>query len=237
MNHPMFALSALLLTLTACYGADFNEDTGAPEPAGDCREVDCSSDEVCVESSASVWTCEVYEDWDGDGSPAHEDCNDTNSTIYPGAPEYCDDVDRDCDGIKQDDSCADLFGVRYRISVLDGSSPYRWDDVSFANPSPDMFVEYGPNLPSFNQHNCVTREVSDSETAEWYESCDFTIKWDDDFKFELRDQDAWGSELIYRWEWEGIEAITEFVSQAPGEFILEKPDSETSLRYRIERMD
>ena len=61
-----------------------------------------------------------YADLDGDGygrndspieqclQPASnyvllaEDCNDANDTIYPGAPEYCNDLDDNCDGTPDD---------------------------------------------------------------------------------------------------------------------------------------
>lgn len=40
---------------------------------------------------------ETSPDSDGDGFPDTVDCNDTNASIYPGAPEVCDGVDNNCD--------------------------------------------------------------------------------------------------------------------------------------------
>lgn len=40
------------------------------------------------------------EDLDGDGFPRGVDCNDSDPTIYPGAPEdFCTTVDNNCDGV------------------------------------------------------------------------------------------------------------------------------------------
>lgn len=40
-------------------------------------------------------------DADGDGWPAGVDCDDADAAINPSAPEYCDDVDSNCDGDPQ----------------------------------------------------------------------------------------------------------------------------------------
>ena len=42
-------------------------------------------------------------DSDHDGFPASEDCDDTNSLVHPGAPEVCNEIDDDCDGLTDDD--------------------------------------------------------------------------------------------------------------------------------------
>jgi hypothetical protein len=36
-------------------------------------------------------------DEDGDGSACGRDCNDRDASVYPGAPELCDEADNDCD--------------------------------------------------------------------------------------------------------------------------------------------
>ncbi|HXI02458.1 MAG TPA: MopE-related protein [Candidatus Saccharimonadales bacterium] len=41
-------------------------------------------------------------DADGDGSPSDLDCNDSNATVSPLAPEICDNLDNNCDGTTDD---------------------------------------------------------------------------------------------------------------------------------------
>ena len=54
---------------------------------------------------------EILDDLDGDGYSLEEgDCNDDSRTIYPGAPDPCDEVDNDCDGFADELFDADRDG-------------------------------------------------------------------------------------------------------------------------------
>jgi hypothetical protein len=78
-------------------------------------------DEVALTPSASFTPPEsLSEDGDGDGySELDGDCDDHDASSSPGATEYCDGVDNDCDGSVDEDSAADA-GTWYADS--DGDS-------------------------------------------------------------------------------------------------------------------
>ena len=61
----------------------------------------------------------VFADLDSDGYDEAEDCDDTNASIYPGAPEVCGDgVDNSCSG-EADAGCIDLLS---HVATVPGAS-------------------------------------------------------------------------------------------------------------------
>ncbi|HNH46542.1 MAG TPA: putative metal-binding motif-containing protein, partial [Myxococcota bacterium] len=60
--------------------------------------------------SGDVSTAPTKTDADGDGYTAEVDCDDSQALVNPDAPEKCDDLDNDCNGVI-DDAPIDLLTV------------------------------------------------------------------------------------------------------------------------------
>jgi hypothetical protein len=77
------------------YGGDAFEGASSEDP-GDLGEPDPTDDGGSDDTGDTSDTSDA----DGDGfSVADGDCDDTDMIIYPGAEEWCNDKDDDCDGI------------------------------------------------------------------------------------------------------------------------------------------
>ncbi len=101
------AVCAMGADYRGCGGATPPDD-GVPLPMGDesCLvDADCGVDQcamiACVAGECTPVGIRRELDFDGDGvqvAPCGDDCDDTNATVYPSAPEMCDGRDQDCDG-------------------------------------------------------------------------------------------------------------------------------------------
>jgi len=60
-------------------------------------EINLSNNQMSCDAPETIVACLI--DLDNDGFDSTIDCADTDSTCYPGAPELCDGLDNNCDGI------------------------------------------------------------------------------------------------------------------------------------------
>ena len=105
--------------------------SGAVAAGGDCDDTDPAYRPDAVEDDCldpNDYNCDGsvgYDDADGDGHPACEDCDDADADVFPGAAEVCDGDDNDCDDAVDEDAVdavtwyADQDGDRHG----DASSP------------------------------------------------------------------------------------------------------------------
>ncbi len=101
------------------YGDDSTSVMACEAPAGtvsvggDCNDADTAYNPGASEADCTDpndYNCDGsvgYADADGDGWAACQECDDSNANNYPGAPEYCDGVDNNCDGTVDENTAVD----------------------------------------------------------------------------------------------------------------------------------
>jgi hypothetical protein len=134
----------------SCEECDDGDAAVNPDATELCNGIDDNCDTHVDEDTAadaSTW----YFDADGDGygsaraatrscdQPSgyvanDDDCDDVDAQVYPGAAEYCDGEDDDCDGTVDEDSAVDA-GTWYLDADGDGYGVPTTSDVACTAPS------------------------------------------------------------------------------------------------------
>ena len=124
-------------------------------------------------------------DVDGDGVASGDDCNDEDASVYPGAPELCNDVDDDCDGEVDEepvdatewwvDSDGDGYGDRDGEPVLACEAPSGM--VGNAGDCDDAVAEVNPEADEVcdGVDNDCNGEIDGPESVDaqvWYVDSD-----------------------------------------------------------------
>ena len=190
-----------------CDDNDAAQYPGAPEY---CNGEDDDCDGVIDEDDA-VDVLTWYQDADGDGygNPAvsddecyqpsgyvadNTDCDDGDAAQYPGAPEYCNGEDDDCDGVVDEDDAVD---VQTWYLDLDG------DGYGNANVTYDTC--YQPNGYVDNPDDCDDVDAAQYPGAPEYcngedDDCDGVVDEDDALDvltwYRDADQDGYGNPAV-----------------------------------------
>lgn len=129
--------------------------------------------------STNTFELPVTYDNDGDGYTWPEDCSDQNASIHPGAEEVCDNVDNNCNGIKDEgatyvdwhvDSDGDGFGTPSIIKFCADAPPTSGYSL-FGTDCNDQNKFVHPNAPEAcdnADNNCNGAKDEGLPTTLWW---------------------------------------------------------------------
>ena len=134
----------------------FSLGCGGRAPTGPTGSTDSGDFDPWVAEVSVNWEDESVDQWvdtadgdtdagsvdlDGDGWSDDLDCNDLDVRIHPGAPEFCDGIDTDCDGVIDPNNALD---AAQWFRDLDGDGFGNPDDVVLSCTHPGLpFVDQG----------------------------------------------------------------------------------------------
>ena len=169
---------------------DCNDASNSANPGGTevCDSLDNNCDGTVDEDTAadaSTW----YDDSDSDGygdagSPNvacnqpsgtvsdDTDCDDTDSTVYPGADEYCDTVDDDCDGDVDESDAVDA-ATWYEDQDTDG-----YGDASSTSIACDQPSDFVADSTDCDDSDGATFPGADEYCDAMDNNCDGTVDED-----------------------------------------------------------
>lgn len=91
----------------ACFGDKVKLEIEFEDPILQSTDTSNSTEETGSDSPPTDTASEIT-DLDGDGYPSNLDCDDTSSSVYPGAPELCNNIDDNCNALV-DENAGDFW--------------------------------------------------------------------------------------------------------------------------------
>jgi hypothetical protein len=181
----------ILLVVLGCAGGNVGTDDTATTTTGTddtaVTGVDDSGEDTGSDTDTDTDT-DTPDDADGDGYSVPDDCNDDDSAVNPGAPEYCNGQDDDCDLVIDEpdaidaptwylDEDGDGYGIE-EVSTTACSAPHGY--VAQAGDCDDQDARYHPGAAEEDctdprDYNCdgsTGWEDADGDGAAACEDCD-----------------------------------------------------------------